>query len=268
MADRIIREYDTLLLTNPAPLVLQITLNRPEVSNAMNTRMGHELLAVYDGLCADPAAFRCVVLTGAGTRAFCAGGDLKQRQGMTDAQWQAQHLVFERGVRAMLACPVPIIGAINGAAYGGGCEMALCCDFAYAAGTARFALTEVTLGIMPGAGGTQNLPRAVGSRRAKELLMTGRPFGAREALDWGMLNRVCEPDALIAEVLETAARIAANAPLSVRQIKQSVNVGGQMDLASALAFEIEAYNRLPPTEDRREGVNAFNEKRRPVFRGM
>jgi enoyl-CoA hydratase/carnithine racemase len=163
---------------------------------------------------------------------------------------------------------VPIIGAINGAAYGGGCEMALCCDFAYAASTARFALTEVTLGIMPGAGGTQNLPRAIGSRRAKELLMTGRPFTAREALDWGMLNRVCEPDALIAEVLETAARIAANAPLSVRQIKQSVAVGGQMDLASALAFEIEAYNRLPPTEDRREGVNAFNEKRKPVFRGV
>ena len=98
--------------------------------------------------------------------------------------------------------------------------------------------------------------------------MTGRPFTAREALDWGMLNRVCEPDALIAEVLETAARIAANAPLSVRQIKQSVVVGGQMDLASALAFEIEAYNRLPPTEDRREGVNAFNEKRKPVFRGV
>lgn len=268
MAQGLIRDYDTLLLTNPAPQVLQITLNRPEVSNAMNTRMGEELLAVYDALGADPAAYRAVVLTGAGGRAFCAGGDLKQRHGMTDAEWQAQHLVFERGVRAMLACPVPIIGAINGAAYGGGCEMTLCCDFAYAASTARFALTEVTLGIMPGAGGTQNLPRAVGARRARELLMTGRPFSAAEALEWGMLNRVCAPETLLAEVLETAERIAANAPLSVRQIKQSVNIGGQMDLASALAFEIEAYNRLPPTEDRREGVRAFNEKRKPVFRGV
>ncbi|MBN8889943.1 MAG: enoyl-CoA hydratase [Rhodospirillales bacterium 70-18] len=259
--------YETLLLSNPAPHVLQVMLNRPEVSNAMNTQMGLDMLAVFDGLCADPAAYRCVILTGAGSKAFCGGGDLKQRQGMTDAQWQAQHLVFERQVRAMLACPVPVIGAINGAAYGGGCEMTLCCDFAYAASTARFALTEVTLGIMPGAGGTQNLPRAVGGRRAKELLLTGRPFTAQQALDWGMINQVCAPDALLAEVLATAVRIAENAPLSTRQIKQSVNMGTQMDLGSALMFEIEAYNRLPPTADRREGVAAFNEKRKPVFKG-
>jgi enoyl-CoA hydratase len=167
----------------------------------------------------------------------------------------------------MIACPIPVIGAINGAAYGGGCEMTLCCDFVYAASTARFALTEVTLGIMPGAGGTQNMPRAVGTRRAKEVLMTGRPFTAQQGLEWGMINRVCEPDTLIATTLETATRIAGNAPLSVRQIKQSVNVGVQMDLASGLMFEIEAYNRLPPTADRHEGVNAFNEKRKPVFKG-
>lgn len=261
------KSYETLLLTTPAEHVLQVTLNRPEVSNAMNTQMGLDMLAVFDGLCADPSAYRAVILTGAGSRAFCAGGDLKQRQGMTDAQWQAQHLIFERQVRAMLACPIPVIGAINGAAYGGGCEMTLCCDFVYAASTARFALTEVTLGIMPGAGGTQNLPRAIGSRLAKEVLMTGRPFTAQQGFEWGMINRVCEPETLLPAVLETAGKIASNAPLSVRQIKQSVNVGTQMDLGSALMFEIEAYNRLPPTEDRREGVNAFNEKRKPVFKG-
>ena len=259
--------YETLLLSEPAAHVLQVTLNRPEVSNAMNTQMGLDMLAVFDGLCADPSAYRCIILTGAGDKAFCAGGDLKQRQGMTDAQWQAQHLIFERQVRAMIACPIPVIGAINGAAYGGGCEMTLCCDFAYASSNARFALTEVTLGIMPGAGGTQNMPRAAGMRRAKEILMTGRPFTASQALDWGVVNQVCAPDTLLADVLDTASRIAGNAPLSVRQIKQSVNVGMQMDLASALMFEIEAYNRLPPTEDRREGVAAFNEKRRPNFRG-
>ena len=259
--------YETLLLSEPAEHVLQVTLNRPGVSNAMNTQMGLDMLAVFDGLCADPSAYRCIILTGAGDKAFCAGGDLKQRQGMTDAQWQAQHLVFERQVRAMIACPIPVIGAINGAAYGGGCEMALCCDFAYAATHARFALTEVTLGIMPGAGGTQNMPRAVGMRRGKEILMTGRPFTAAQALDWGVVNQVCAPETLLAEVLDTAARIAGNAPLSVRQIKQSVNVGMQMDLASALMFEIEAYNRLPPTEDRREGVAAFNEKRKANFTG-
>ena len=259
--------YETIALSEPAPHVLQVTLNRPEFSNAMNTQMGLDMHAAFDRLCAEPGAYRCVILTGAGSRAFCAGGDLKQRQGMTDAQWQAQHLVFERQVRAMLACPIPVIGAINGAAYGGGCEMVLCCDFAYAATSARFALTEVTLGIMPGAGGTQTMPRAVGPRRAKEILLTGLPFTAEQALDWGLVNAVHPPEDLLAKTLETATRIAANAPLSTRQIKHSVNTGLQMDLASALMFEIEAYNRLPPTEDRREGVLAFNEKRKPVFQG-
>lgn len=259
--------YETLLVDHPAEHVLRVTLNRPEVANALNTRMGEELLAVFDGFCAAPETARCVVLTGQGERAFCGGGDLKQRLGMTDAQWQAQHLVFERMVRAMVACPIPVIAAVNGAAYGGGSEMTLVCDFAYASTNARFALTEVTLGIMPGAGGTQLLPRAVGTRRAKELLLTGRPFTAAEAMEWGMINRVCEPEALMPAVLETAQRIAANAPLSTRQIKQSVNVGIGLDLGAALAFEIEAYNRMVPTEDRREGIAAFNEKRRPVFKG-
>jgi enoyl-CoA hydratase/carnithine racemase len=260
-------DHATLALDAPAPHVLRITLNRPEAANALDTQMGADLLAVFDSLCADPDAARCIVLTGAGSRAFCAGGDLKQRLGMTDAQWQAQHLVFERMVRAIVACPIPVIAAVNGAAYGGGCEIAMCCDFAYAATTARFAMTEVTLGIMPGAGGTQNLPRALGGRRAKEVLLTGRPFDAAQALAWGLLNRVCEQSALMAETLETAGRIADNAPLSTRQIKQSVNIGLPLDLASGLMFEIEAYHRLVPTQDRREGVAAFSEKRKPVFEG-
>ena len=264
---KLAKTYETLALDEPAEHVLRITLNRPEVSNAMNTQMGLDMLDLWDALCNDPGLYRCVILTGAGEKAFCAGGDLKQRNGMTDAQLQAQHLIFERGVRAMKECPIPIIGAINGAAYGGGCEFALACDFAYASTTARFALTEVTLGIMPGAGGTQNMPRAVGIKRAKEILLTGLPFTAQQGLEWGMLNKVCEPASLQAETLVTAQRIAGNAPLSTRQIKHSVNTGMQMDLASALLFEIEAYNRLPPTEDRREGVAAFNEKRKPVFKG-
>ena len=130
-------------------------------------------------------------MTGAGDKAFCAGGDLKERQGMTDETWQAQHLLFERMIRAFIGCPVPVIGAINGAAYAGGCELALCCDFLYAAETARFALTEVTLGIMPGAGGTQNLPRAVGERRAKEIILTGRPFSAQRGLSTGAWSTGC-----------------------------------------------------------------------------
>ena len=260
-------DYATLKTEEPQPHTLLVTLNRPEVANAMNTQMGLDLLALFDAINGAPNRQRCIVLTGAGARAFCAGGDLKQRNGMTDQQWQDQHLIFERAIRAIVQCPVPVIAAVNGAAYAGGMEIALCADFIYAAEHARFALTEVTLGIMPGAGGTQNLPRAVGARRAKEILLTGKPFDVQQAFAWGMVNRVCKADALLAEALETAAAIAANAPISTRQVKQAVNYGLNMDLASGMMFEIEAYNRMVPTEDRREGIRAFNEKRKPMFQG-
>src|SRR5712671_4244206 len=259
--------YETIQVKDQGEGLTLLTLSRPQVANAMNTQMGRDLLAFFEGVNADPLAHRCIVMTGAGDKAFCAGGDLKERQGMTDETWQAQHLLFERAIRAFIGCPVPVIGAINGAAYAGGCELALCCDFVYAAENARFALTEVTLGIMPGAGGTQNLPRAVGERRAKEIILTGRPFTAAEACDWGMVNRLCSPDKLLDETLETARRIADNAPISVRQAKHAIHFGGQMDLASGMMFEIEAYNRMVPAEDRKEGVLAFNEKRKPRFKG-
>ena len=259
--------YDTILLERPEADVLLIRLNRPEVSNAVNTEMGRELLEVFEALVEDRALFRAVVLTGAGDKAFCAGGDLKQRRGMTDAEWQAQHHVFERKTRALIDCPVPVIAAVNGAAFGGGCELALACDFIYASRLARFALPEVTLGIMPGAGGTQNLPRAVGERRAKELLLTGRPWSADEALRWGMVNRLCEPAQLVPEAVATAKIIAENAPISIRQAKRSMHHGLSLSLADGMLFEIEAYNRMVPTEDRREGVTAFNEKRKPRFKG-
>jgi enoyl-CoA hydratase len=261
------KTYATLQTSQPRPHTLLISLNRPEIANAMNTQMGLDLLDLFHGIGGAPNEQRCIVLTGAGPRAFCAGGDLKERNGMTDQQWQDQHLIFERAIRAIVQCPVPTIAAVNGAAYAGGMEIALCTDFIYAAEHARFALTEVTLGIMPGAGGTQSLPRAVGARRAKEILLTGKPFTAQQAFDWGMVNRVCTAETLLAETLETAAVIAANAPISTRQIKQSVNYGLNMDLASGMMFEIEAYNRMVPTEDRREGIRAFNEKRKPSFQG-
>ena len=261
------KNFDTVSVETPQEHTVLVTLNRPEVANAMNTQMGLDLQTVFDGFCAEPNRQRCIVITGAGVKAFCAGGDLKQRNGMTDQQWQDQHLIFERMIRAMLACPTPIIAAVNGAAYAGGMEISLCADFIYAAEHARFALTEVTLGIMPGAGGTQNLPRAIGARRAKEVLLTGRPFSVQQAFEWGMVNRICKAETLLAEALETASVIAANAPISTRQIKQSVDVGANTDLRSAMMFEIEAYNRLVPTEDRREGIAAFNEKRKPVYNG-
>jgi enoyl-CoA hydratase len=261
------REFETILAEDRGEGLLLLTLNRPHVANALNTQMGRDLLAFFDAINAVPAQARCIVLTGVGERAFCAGGDLKERNGMTDEQWQDQHLLFERMVRAFIGCPVPVIGAVNGAAYAGGCELALCCDFIYAAETARFALTEVTLGIMPGAGGTQNLPRAVGERRAKEIILTGRPFSAQEAHAWGMVNRLCAPGNVVEEALQTARAIADNAPISVRQAKHAIHYGLQMDLASGMMLEIEAYNRMVPTEDRREGIASFNEKRKPLFKG-
>ena len=145
--------------------------------------------------------------------------------------------------------------------------MALCCDFIYAAATARFGLPEVTRGIMPGAGGTQNLPRAVGERRAKELVLTGRLFSAQEALAWGMVNAVVEPAELMPRALETARLICRNAPIAVRQAKKAMHQGLQTDLTSGLLLEVQAYERMISTEDRHEGVRAFNEKRPPVFKG-
>ncbi len=260
-------DFETLLLASHEPHVLLLTLNRPEVSNAFNTRMARELVRVFEDLALDPGETRCVVLTGAGKKAFCAGGDLKERDGMSDEVWARQHLVFERMVRAIIDCPLPIIGAVNGAAYGGGCEIAALVDFLYAADTARFALPETTLGLIPGAGGTQTLARAIGERRAKEVILSGRPFSAVQAHAWGLVNALYPQDQLLDEVLSVAGHIADNAPIAVRQAKQAIHRGLQMSLADGLVFEIEAYNRTTPTEDRREGVSAFNEKRKPRFRG-
>jgi enoyl-CoA hydratase/carnithine racemase len=259
--------FETLLTELVNPALMRVTLNRPAVANALNTQMARDLLALWSGLAADPGAVRCVVLTGAGERVFCAGADLKERQGMSDADWQAQHVIFERQYQALLEVPVPVICAVNGHAYAGGLELVLACDFAYAVPTARFALTEVTLGIMPGAGGTQMLPRAVGERRAKEIILTGQPFGAEEALHWGLVNRLSPREALIDAALASAAAICDNAPIAVRQAKKAIHVGLQLDLRSGLAFEIEAYGGLVATEDRREGIDAFNARRKPRFRG-
>jgi enoyl-CoA hydratase/carnithine racemase len=261
------RRFETISVDVLHEHVLRVTIDRPQAANAVNSQMGRDLLGLFTDLATEPGATRCVLLTGAGERAFCAGGDLKERNTMDDAQWQAQHRIYEAMIRAVIDCPIPILCAVNGAAYGGGLEIALGCDFIYASTAARFALTEVTLGIMPGCGGTQNLPRAVGERRAKELILTGAPFTAAQGLEWGLVNRVCEAAALLTEATETALRIARNAPLSTRQAKLAIHHGLEQSLANGLVLEIQAYNHLVPSEDRREGVAAFNEKRTPYFKG-
>jgi enoyl-CoA hydratase len=254
------------LLTEETGGVLVVTLNRPAAGNSLSTRMAEELLALWQGL-AEPGSVRAVVLTGAGEKIFCAGADLKERDGMTDDQWVAQHRLFEAMRDALVALPVPVICAVNGAAYGGGCEIALNCDFVYAAEGARFALPEVKLGIMPGLGGAPNLARAAGERRAREILLTGDPFTAREGLGYGVINRVCAPEALVAEAVATARKIAANAPLSVRNIRRTLTATATLYGAASIAVELANYDELTPTDDRREGVAAWGEKRAPEWKG-
>jgi len=259
--------YETLKCERVEDYILVVTLNRPHAGNSTTTQMGHELLDLWSGFYIDQKDVRCIILTGAGDRIFSGGGDLKERNNMTDEQWRQQHSLFEQARMALLDCPIPVIAAVNGAAFGGGMETVLTCDFAYAAQRARFALTETKIGIMPGGMGTQNLPRAVGPQRAKEIILTARPFSAEQALEWGLVNKVCEDDKLMDEALATAREIAANAPLSTRQAKKSIQIATQVDLRTGYSFEIEAYNRLVTTEDRLEGVRAFNEKRKPQFKG-
>ena len=259
-------KYTTLRVQEQTEAVFLVTLDRPEVANAFNTQAALELSDVFRGLETEQK-LRCVVLTGSGEKAFCAGADLKERSSFTDKQWLDQHEIFERMFGLVHECPLPVIAAVNGAAYAGGLELVLHCDFAYASRTAKFALTEVSLGIMPGGGGTQTLPRAVGERRAKELILAARPFSAEEALAWGVVNKLCEAGKVLQDTLEAAGHIASHAPLPVRQAKHAIRQGLQMDLPSAMRLEVEAYNRLVGTEDRREGLRAFNEKRQPKFKG-
>ncbi len=267
MADIAATPFETLLIDVSQPQVAIVTLNRPEVRNALNTAMMTELRDLFQQLYVDAGELRAVVVTGAGDKAFCAGGDLKQRNTMTDQEWQQQHAILEQAIEAILACPIPVIAAVNGDCMGGGLEVALCCDFIYAADNARFALPEGKLGIMPGGCGTQNLTRAVGERRAKELIMTGRLFDAIRAHEWQLVNEIVELAGLLDAVVAVAEEISQLGPLSVAQIKKSVSVAAQTDLKTGYAFELAAYNRLIPTRDRLEGVAAFNEKRKPQFTG-
>ena len=251
---------------SPDAHVVTVTLNRPEQHNAMNTAMGEDLLACFDALARDPDA-RVVVFTGAGDRAFCAGGDLKERNGMSDEAWRAQHVIFEQAAMRLLRCPIPVIAAIEGFALAGGCELAILSDFIVASDTAVFGVPETTLGIFPGIGGTQVLPRILGAPLAKELIFTGRRMKADEAKAAGLVNHLVPAGQAKAKAGEIAGTIARNGPIAVRQAKKAIAYGSETDLETAMILAIEAYNATVVTADRLEGVRAFNEKRRPEFKG-
>lgn len=246
--------------------MVTVTLNRPEALNAMNTALGEDLLACFDALSKEAGA-RAVILTGAGTRAFCAGGDLKERQGMTDEAWRAQHVIFEQAAFRLVRCPIPVIAAVEGVALGGGFELAVLSDFIVASETAVFGMPETTLGIFPGIGGTQLLPRIIGAPLAKELIFTGRRIAAAEAKTMGLVNHLVPAGQAAARATEIATTIAQNGPIAVRQAKKAIAYGSETDLETGMILAIEAYNATVVTDDRLEGVRAFNEKRRPDFKG-
>lgn len=262
----VLAQYKTLLLQTISEHILIVTLNRPATRNAINIDMMHDLLKLWGDLSAAANKIRCVILTGS-EGAFCSGADLKERKNMTLEIWQSQHDVLEQAMLAMFECPIPVIAAVNGAAFGGGLELVLASDFAYATYSATFAQSEVKIGIMPGAFGTQNLPRTTGLKRAKELSLTGAVFSAQEAFAWNIINKICEPEMLMDEVIATAQKICDNAPLAVQKVKSSLNMSQQLDIKMGFAYEMKAYNELLYSDDREEGIKAFNEKRKPTFLG-
>jgi enoyl-CoA hydratase len=241
-----------------------VTLNRPEVLNAFNTAMARRLGEVFDELSAQPEV-RAVVLAGAGDRAFCTGGDLKERRAMTPDQWTLQHRLFESVHWKLRNLRKPIFAAVRGYAVGGGAEMAMSTDFIICGASARFGLPEVTRGIQPGAGGTQLLPRLAFPARALQMLMTGETITAEEAFRIGLANKVIPDAELMDEALAIASKIAENSPAAVQQAKLAAFMGAGQPLEHGIEIELACYQRMVDHPDRHEGVNAFNEKRAPRF---
>lgn len=246
--------------------VATITIDRPEVANCLDFATLLALRETIDRVAGDAEA-RAVIVTGTGEKAFCAGADLKERATMTPEQVRLFIQTIREALSLVSRLPQPTIAAVNGGAFGGGTELALACDIRVMSSTATMGLTETTLAIIPGGGGTQRLPRLVGPGRAKELIFTGRRVAAEEALRIGLVEEVCEPDSLLARARELAATIAANGPIAVRAAKEAIVRGMELPIEEALRLETELYDRTIESEDRLEGLAAFREKRAPRYRG-
>jgi len=257
---------DNILLTEEKKQVALLTLNRPEVMNALNFPLLYALKEEIEAL-RIRSDIRVIIITGAGDKAFCAGADLKERATLDPAQVKEFILTIGNLFSSIENLNKPVIAAINGIALGGGTELALASDIRIAASNASIGLTETRLAIIPGAGGTQRLPRLVGRGKAKELIFTGRRVMAEEALQINLVNQICENAVLIEECLKMAAMICATGPIAIEQSKYAINHGLETDLQTGLAIESNAYWVTIPTEDRLEALAAFAEKRKPVFKG-
>lgn len=256
-----------ILLKKEKDGVILLTLNRPEVMNSLSFDLLRALQQEVEAI-RFMTDVRVVIITGSGEKAFCSGADLKERATMNPAQVKEYILTIRNLFTAIEYMNKPVIAAVNGIALGGGTELALASDIRIVSKTAVMGLTETRLAIIPGAGGTQRLPRLVGKGKAKELIFTGRRVGAEEALAIGLANQICEPDQLLSEAGKMAAMILETGPIAIEQAKYAINYGLETDLSTGLAIESNAYWVCIPTQDRLEGLAAFREKRKPVYKGM
>ena len=255
-----------VLLEQPEAGIYLLTVNRPKALNALNAATLDELASAVAKVAADDNA-RVLLVTGAGEKAFVAGADIAEMQGATIEQGRA---FSEKGMyvmHALEALPVPVIALVNGFALGGGCELALACDWILASEAAAFGQPEVNLGILPGFGGTQRLPRRIGPARALEILTSARQVKAQEAAAIGLVNHVYPASELRARELELARLIATKGPVAVRLAKEAVRRGGNLDLFTACALETDLFAQAFGTQDRKEGMTAFLEKRPARFTG-
>lgn len=260
-------ESDSPVLLSHEGTLSVITINRPRALNALNTETLKGILDAAAEL-AGRAEVRAVIVTGAGGKAFVAGADIAEMVEMQGPQGRALADLGDEAFGALEALPVPVIAAVQGFALGGGCELALACDFIYASTKAKFAQPEVKLGIVPGFGGSQRLPRRVGLGLARELIYTGRMIDAAEALRIGLVNRICEPDQLMDQARATAAEITGNGPLAVASSKSLMLAGHHLALEEAVALEAQAFGALFDSADQKEGMAAFLGKRTAEFKGQ
>lgn len=258
-------DFPALRVESEAGVVV-LTLNRPEVMNALNFSLLKAMKSEIERLHFDPDV-RVVIITGEGERAFCSGADLKERLAMDSRDVKKFIFMIRDLFTSIEQLNKPVIAAINGIALGGGTELALACDIRLAAENSTMGLPETRLAIIPGAGGTQRLPRLIGPGKAKELIYTGRRIDAKEAMAIGLVNSVCSPASLMEESRNMAAMICETGPVAVEQAKYAINFGMETDIQTGLAIESIAYWATVPTQDRLEALNAFREKRKPRFQG-
>ncbi|RDV38305.1 enoyl-CoA hydratase [Bradymonadaceae bacterium TMQ3] len=257
--------YDVLKREQDAHGICTLTIDRPDAMNALNGELVDALWETFYALRHDDSV-RVVILTATG-RAFCAGADLAERRTMSEAQVRKRIDDYHQCFNAVAELPKPTICAINGYAFGGGLELALACDLRLVDEATKIGLTELRLGIIPGAGGTQRLTRLVGAARAKELIFTARRLSGTEAKAYGLVNDAVPGDQLLERAGEIAGEMLLSAPIALKQAKLAIDTGAQVDLHSGLALESAAYAVTLPTEDRLEGLAAFQEKRAPKFKG-